>query len=71
MQVIIRHPKTDREYEIALADFRRRKAFADDDGTVKTYEEAGFRIVSTASGEPYEPPTPRHTAAAPTETSKD
>jgi len=58
-EVIIRHPKTGQEYGIQLADFRRRKAFAEDDGTVKTYEEAGFRIVSYADGSPYEPPAER------------
>jgi hypothetical protein len=55
-EVIIRHPKTGKEYGIRLADFRRRKTFAEDDGTVQTYEEAGFRIVSYADGSPYEQP---------------
>lgn len=55
-EVIIRHPKTGREYGIQSADFKRRKAFAEPDGSLKTYEEAGFRIVSLADGQPYEQP---------------
>jgi hypothetical protein len=58
-QVIIRHPKTGQEYEIDSAAFRRRKAFAEPDGTVKTYAEAGFTIVSLADGSPYQEPQPR------------
>lgn len=58
-RVIIRHPKSGREYAILPADFRRRKAFAEDDGSVKTYEEAGFRIVSYEDGAPYQPPAER------------
>jgi hypothetical protein len=61
-RVVIRHPKTGREYAILPADFRRRKAFAEGDGTVKTYEEAGFRIISYEDGQPYhapEPPAPK------------
>lgn len=57
-QVIIRHPKTGAEYGIQLADFRRRKTFAEDDGTVKTYADAGFRIISLADGSPYTAPEP-------------
>lgn len=55
-QVIIRHPKSGREYGIDSADFRRRKAFADDDGSIKSYADAGFRIVSLADGSPYTGP---------------
>lgn len=57
-QVIIRH-KDGREYEISSSDFRHGKHVEMPDGSRATYEEAGFRIVSTATGEPYEPPTPR------------
>jgi hypothetical protein len=57
MQVIIRNPKTEVEYEIDSADFRRGKHFQKLDGTRVTYEEAGFRIVSLADGSPYEQPT--------------
>lgn len=56
MKVLIRHPKTGTEYQIQAADFRRRKLFAEPDGSIKTYEEAGFRIISYADGSPYQPP---------------
>lgn len=64
-QVIIRHPKTEAEYEIDSADFRRGKHYLSQaDGSLTTYEEAGFRIVSLADGQPYtgplnEPPAER------------
>jgi hypothetical protein len=58
-RVIIRHPKTEREYAILPADFRRRRAFAEPDGSVVTYEQAGFRIVSYEDGSPYQPPAER------------
>lgn len=57
-QVIIRH-KDGREYEIASAEFKRGKHVAMPDGGRATYEEAGFRIVSQADGQPYEPPAER------------
>lgn len=56
MQVIIRNPKTDQEYEIASGDFRHGKHVLNADGSRSTYEEAGFRIVSLADGQPYEGP---------------
>lgn len=55
-RVLIRHPKTQAEYIVELADFRRRKLFAEPDGEIKTYEDAGFKIVSYADGTAYEPP---------------
>ena len=59
MKVLIRHPKTGHEYQIEAASFRRRKAFAEPDGSLKTYADAGFRIVSYADGSPYQPPAPK------------
>lgn len=65
MKVLIRHPKTGAEYQIESGDFRRRKLFAEPDGNVKTYEEAGFRIVSYADGSPYQQPAPKTGEHAP------
>lgn len=56
--VIIRH-SDGREYEISTSDFRRGKHAQQPDGSFTTYEEAGFRIVSQADGQPYQPPAPR------------
>lgn len=55
-QIVIRHPKTDQEYEIDSLDFRRGKHYLNAKGERQTYEEAGFRIVSLADGSPYEQP---------------
>lgn len=71
MQVLIRHPRTDEEYEIASGDFRRGKHYlARPDGEAQTYADAGFRIVSLADGSPYEgplnePPAERHAPPSP------
>lgn len=64
-QVIIRHPKTEAEYEIDSADFRRGKHYQEAPGAERvTYADAGFRIVSLADGSRYmgplnEPPAER------------
>jgi hypothetical protein len=47
--VIIRHPRTGMEFEIEREDFRKAK---DDSG--KTYEQAGYKLVAFATGEPIE-----------------
>lgn len=62
-EVIISNSKTDEEYGIQSGDFRRGKHYRMPDGTMSTFEEAGFRIVSHMTGEPYEPPAPRHPVA--------
>jgi len=54
--ILIRHPKTDAEYQIESGDFRRRKLATDKDGNPQTYAEAGYRIVSLADGQPYHEP---------------
>lgn len=70
-EVIITHPKTGESYGIQSADFRRGKHYRDPkSGDMQTYEEAGFRIVSLAEGQPYEgplndPPAPPHRETAP------
>jgi len=69
-QVLIRREKDGREYEIASGDFKRGKHFMDDDGEMRTFEAAGFRIVSLADGSPYEPPE-RHAPAATTPSTDD
>lgn len=60
MQVIIRHPKTDEQYEIDSSDFRRGKHYHQvidlQVQPAQTYADAGFRIVSLADGSPYEGP---------------
>lgn len=56
MEVIIRHPRNGQEYGIQSADFKRGKHYLDDKGHYVTFEEAGFRIVSLANGQPYEQP---------------
>lgn len=55
-EVIIRHPRTGEEYGIQSGDFRRGKHYRNAKGESQTYEEAGFRIVSLADGQPYEQP---------------
>jgi hypothetical protein len=62
MQVIIRHPKSGLEYEINSVDFRRGKHYQMAGGELATYEEAGFKIVSLADGQPYEGPLNEPTA---------
>lgn len=59
MKVLIRHPKTGHEYQIESGDFRRRKLHRAADGSLQTYEAAGFRIVSYADGSAYQPPAPK------------
>lgn len=54
--VLIRN-KAGEEYVVTVADFRRVKAYPNEDGELVTYEDAGFKIVwQHPSGEPYEPP---------------
>lgn len=65
MQVVIRHPRTGAEYEIDSADFRRGKHYQKPDGEHVTFEEAGFRIVSLADGQPYTGPLNEPPAARP------
>jgi hypothetical protein len=55
-RVIIRHPRTEHEVGIESGDFRRRKLAQDKDGNPISYEEAGYRIVSYADGQPYQQP---------------
>jgi hypothetical protein len=63
VEVIVRHPKTDAEYGIDSADFRRGKHAVDPKtGELVTYEEAGYRIVSQMDGQPYHAPSERHAA---------
>jgi hypothetical protein len=55
--VQIEHPRTGERYEVALADFRRTKAYRDPkSGDLVTYEDAGFKIVANADGTAYEEP---------------
>ena len=56
VEVIIRRERDGREYAIQSYDFRRGKHYQQPDGTWVTFEEAGFRIVSLADGQPYEQP---------------
>lgn len=57
MQVIIRHPKTDQEYQIAVSDFRHGKHYLDPKtGERMTYADAGFKIISQADGRHYDEP---------------
>ena len=59
--VIIRHPKTGQECGVSRADFKRRKLFLDPkDSTMKTYEAAGFEIVSNIDGSEIDEPEPKH-----------
>jgi hypothetical protein len=58
MQVLIRH-RDGREYEIDSSDFKRGKRVLMPDGSMATYEDAGFIIASLADGSPYEPPAQR------------
>lgn len=58
-KVLIRHPRTGAEYQIEAGDFRRRKLHQDADGSMQTYEAAGFRVVSYADGSPYQQPAPK------------
>lgn len=58
-KILIRHPRTEAEYQIESGDFRRRKLHMAADGTLQTYEEAGFRVVSYADGSPYQAPAPK------------
>lgn len=62
-EVIIHNPKTDEEYAIQMADFRRGKYYRQADGEMATYEAAGFRVVSYGDGSEYRPPEPRHPVA--------
>ena len=57
-RVRIEHPKTTERFEVALADFGKRKAYRDPKHYEEflTYEEAGFRITHYADGGTYEPP---------------
>lgn len=56
-EVLIRHKATGVEYAIQVADFRRGKHSALEDGTPATYEDAGFEIIHQhPSGLPYEAP---------------
>lgn len=72
MQVIIRHPRTQQEYEVSTADFRRGKHYLDPKtGEASTYEAAGFEIVSNADGTVYEPPAPREPAPESPKADKD
>jgi hypothetical protein len=55
-EVIIRNSKTGEEYAVQLADFRRGKHYQDPkSGDMRTYEEAGFKIVSYGDGSEYTP----------------
>lgn len=56
MEVIVRHPRSGQEYGIQAADFRRGKHYRQVDGTMVSYADAGFRIVSLGDGQPYEGP---------------
>ena len=49
-RVVIQH-KDGREYQVTLADFRRKKMRGG-----QTYEEQGFKIATYADGSPYEEP---------------
>lgn len=59
-EVIIENKRTGESYGIDSSDFRRGKHYHEViDGKVQpgqTYEEAGFKIVSLANGQPYEGP---------------
>lgn len=54
-RVIVEH-RDGREFDIPMADFARGKIVRDDDGELKTYQDAGFTIVRYADGREYEPP---------------
>lgn len=59
-KVLIRHPKSGEEYQVELADFRKRKLYQKaPDADLQTYEAAGFEVVSYADGAVYEPPAPK------------
>ena len=66
MEVIIRHPRTQEEYAIQTADFRRGKHYRNPkSGDMETYADAGFRIVSNGDGTEYHPPAERHAEPEP------
>lgn len=52
-RVLIRHPKSGREYSILPADFTNPRVSPDR----KTYADQGYEIVSYVDGTPYEGPT--------------
>lgn len=63
-EVIIRNSRTGEEYGIDSAKFRHGRHYQKASGERVSYEEAGFRIVSLANGQPYtgplnEPPAER------------
>jgi hypothetical protein len=58
-RVIITRKDGGVEFGIELKDFRTRKLFKKEDGTMTTYADAGFRIVSYADGQPYQQPAPK------------
>lgn len=55
MKVLIRHERLGLEYQIEAGDFRTRKLYRQPTGQLVTYADAGFRIISMADGQPFQP----------------